>query len=107
MLDKLTIQDIVSQIKTFEPKQVILFGSQATGFATQDSDIDLLVVKDIPENTVRQLRLQIKEALWNNLKFSHTEFDVIVDSEERILKRIELGDLFYKEIYTNGIILYA
>jgi len=107
MLDKLTIQDIVSQIKIFEPKQVILFGSQALGCATQDSDVDLLVVKDIPENTVRQLRLQIKEALWTNLKFLHTEFDVIVDSEERILKRIELGDLFYKEIYTNGIILYA
>lgn len=107
MLDKLTIQDIVSQIKIFEPKQVILFGSQALGLATQDSDVDLLVVKDIPENTVRQLRLQIKEALWTNLKFLHTEFDVIVDSEERILKRIELGDLFYKEIYTNGIILYA
>lgn len=105
MLDKLTIQSIVNQLRKFEPKKVILFGSQATGMATKESDIDLLVIKDVSENNVRQLRLKIKEALWANS--SQIDFDVIVDSEERILKRIELGDLFYKEIYTNGITLYA
>jgi predicted nucleotidyltransferase len=107
MLDQLTIQNIVSQIKLFEPKRVILFGSQASGHATPESDVDLLVIKDIPENNVRQLRLKIKEALWVNLKSLHVDFDIIVDSEERILKRIELGDSFYEEIYNNGITLYA
>lgn len=107
MLDKLTIQSIVNQLRIFEPKKVILFGSQASGMATKESDIDLLVIKDVPENNVRQLRLKIKEALWANSNSSQIDFDVIVDSEERILKRIELGDLFYKEIYTNGITLYA
>ncbi len=107
MLDKLTIQSIVNQLRKFEPKKVILFGSQASGMATKESDIDLLVIKDVPENNVRQLRLKIKEALWANSGSSQIDFDVIVDSEERILKRIELGDLFYKEIYTNGITLYA
>lgn len=33
--------------KVFDTEKVILFGSYATGTATEDSDIDLLVVADI------------------------------------------------------------
>jgi uncharacterized protein len=33
--------------KAFDTEKVILFGSYATGNATQDSDVDLLVVADI------------------------------------------------------------
>jgi len=40
MLDKLTIQSIVNQLRIFEPKKVILFGSHASGMATKESDID-------------------------------------------------------------------
>ena len=107
MLDTITIQNIVANLKRFEPEKVILFGSQSTGLANNDSDIDLLIVKNIPENNIRELRLEIKLALWNNLNSLQKHFDIIVDSEERIQKRIQMGDLFYKEIYTNGTPLYV
>jgi hypothetical protein len=45
--------------------------------------------------------------LWTNLNSLQKHFDVIVDSEERIQQRIQMGDLFYKEIYTNGTSLYV
>lgn len=47
-----TCDDIVRE---FAPLQVILFGSYAYGTPTDDSDVDLLVVMDIPESeTSRQ-----------------------------------------------------
>ena len=107
MLDSATIQNIVANLKRFEPDKVILFGSQSTGLANNDSDIDLLIVKDIPENNILDLRLEIKLALWSNLNSLQKHFDIIVDSEERIQQRILMGDLFYKEIYTNGTNLYV
>jgi predicted nucleotidyltransferase len=107
MLDPITIQNIVANLKRFEPEKVILFGSQSNGLASNDSDIDLLIVKNIPENNIRTLRLEIKLALWNNLNSLQKHFDIIVDSEERIQQRIQMGDLFYKEIYTNGTPLYV
>ncbi|MXV77232.1 nucleotidyltransferase domain-containing protein [Candidatus Poribacteria bacterium] len=47
-----TCDDIVRE---FAPLQVILFGSHAYGTPTENSDVDLLVVMDIPESeTTRQ-----------------------------------------------------
>ena len=40
-----TCDDIVRE---FAPLQVILFGSYAYGTPTEDSDVDLLVIMDIP-----------------------------------------------------------
>jgi len=46
------IKDIANQIVAhFDPSQIVLFGSYARGKATENSDIDLLVVMDthLPE----------------------------------------------------------
>ncbi|WP_297087913.1 nucleotidyltransferase domain-containing protein [uncultured Draconibacterium sp.] len=98
---------IVEELKKTSPEKVILFGSYAYGTPTSDSDIDLLVIKDLKENEVRKYRLQLKKALWEKLKVFNFPFDLIVDSETRIKKRIAMGDLFYKEIYTKGKVIYA
>ena len=37
-------------VRKFAPLQVILFGSYAYGTPTEDSDVDLLVVMDIPKS---------------------------------------------------------
>ena len=107
MIEKEILQKIVREIKKFDPDKIILFGSQNSDQSNPESDIDLLVVKAIPENEVRGLRIEIKKTLWKNLKDIPQDFDIIVDSEERILQRIKMGDLFYKEIYTKGKTIYA
>jgi predicted nucleotidyltransferase len=99
--------DIIEYLKTIDPEKIILFGSHAYGIARQDSDIDLLIVKDISEIEVRPLRLFLKRNLWLKFKNNHLLFDILVDSENRIKQRIKIGDLFYKEIYNKGKILYA
>ncbi|MXY29193.1 nucleotidyltransferase domain-containing protein [Candidatus Poribacteria bacterium] len=49
MITREEIQTMADDIvREFEPLQVILFGSYAYGAPTADSDVDLLVVMDIP-----------------------------------------------------------
>lgn len=88
-------------------EKLILFGSMAWDRPTEESDIDLLVIKDLPKASTRDFRIDLKKALWKKFKNLNMAFDIIVDSEERIQKRIAMGDLFYKEIYTKGKILHA
>lgn len=104
--DKL-LTEIISILKLQGIEKLILFGSYASGNPTPESDIDLLAIKDIPENKIRNFRIQLKKALWNKLASENMEFDVLVDSEDRIKQRIAMGDLFYSEIFNNGKVLYA
>ena len=63
MIERSKIFEIVNLIaKGFSPDKIILFGSYATGLANEDSDLDLLVVKDT--NLPRHKRnIEIRRAL--------------------------------------------
>lgn len=98
---------IVKILRQIRPDKIILFGSYGYGKPDSESDIDILVIKDMPEHEVRNFRLKIKRILWEEFHSQDIYFDVVVDSEERVLNRIGLGDLFYQEIYTKGEIIYA
>ncbi|HEY5124343.1 MAG TPA: nucleotidyltransferase domain-containing protein [Ignavibacteria bacterium] len=107
MIAENIISEITDVLKQYGIEKVILFGSYANGTPNKYSDIDLLVIKNIPENETRDFRIKLKKALWIKLgKFSYS-FDILVDNEQRIQKRIEMGDLFYKEIYSKGKTIYA
>ncbi len=98
--------EITEVLKSRGVEKAILFGSYAYGHPSGDSDIDLLAIKNIPEADVRNLRVEIKKDLWKRLSKENKAFDVIVDSEERMKKRIAMGDKFYDEILKNGKVLY-
>jgi uncharacterized protein len=50
LIDNNTITNIVYRIATnTHPDKIFLFGSYATGQANEDSDIDLLIIKDTIE----------------------------------------------------------
>jgi len=50
MIDESTISNLINRIATnVNPDKIYLFGSYATGMANEDSDIDLLVVKETLE----------------------------------------------------------
>jgi predicted nucleotidyltransferase len=101
------LSEITDVLKQYGIEKIILFGSYANGIPNKDSDIDLLVIKNIPENETRDFRIKLKKALWIKLGKLSYSFDIVVDNEERIQKRIEMGDLFYKEIYSKGKTIYA
>ena len=109
MIDKEKILTEIKEILTsFGVEKIILFGSYAYGVPNTSSDLDLLVIKqNLPENETRDFRIKLKKALWLKMRKYNLPFDIIVDSEERIRNRIEMGDLFYKEIYSKGKVIYA
>jgi uncharacterized protein len=101
------LSEITDVLKQYGIEKIILFGSYAKGTSDKYSDIDLLVIKNIPENETRDFRIKLKKALWIKLGKLSYSFDILVDNEQRIQKRIEMGDLFYKEIYFKGKTIYA
>ena len=101
------LKEVTFILKQYGVEKIILFGSYAYGTPHEFSDIDLLVIKNIPANETRNFRITLKKALWVKLGKLDYSFDIIVDNEKRIQERINLGDLFYKEIYTKGKTIYA
>jgi predicted nucleotidyltransferase len=104
---EIILSEIMEVLKQFGIEKVILYGSYATGQQDKNSDIDLFIIKNIPENETRDFRIKLKKALWVKLGKMSYLLDIVVDNEQRVRKRIEMGDLFYKEIWTKGKTIYA
>ncbi len=99
--------EIKEALLSFGVDEVILFGSYAYGKPDNESDIDLLIIKDIATSDIRDFRLSIKLKLWDIITKWNIPIDIIVDNQERIKQRIKDGDMFYNEILTKGNIIYA
>ena len=94
-----TCDDIVRE---FAPLQVILFGSYAYGTPTEDSDVDLLVVMDIPKSEFRNKTIEIQQHI--PCRFS---MDLLVRSPEEIAYRVSYNDWFLREITEKGELLHG
>jgi len=92
MVTQSTIQQIVDRIKEFDPEKIILFGSYAYGTPNDASDIDLFVVKNIDMQNIRQTRIAIRRSLFNIRWENKIEIDLLVDNEDHINYRINIGD---------------
>ena len=93
-----TCDDIVRE---FAPLQVILFGSYAYGTPTEDSDVDLLVVMDIPESETNRQTSEILQRIPCRFPM-----DLLVRSPEEIAFRVSYNDWFLREILEKGDVLY-
>jgi uncharacterized protein len=95
------IRTAVERIVTlFSPRQVLLFGSYASGSPTPDSDVDLLVTMDTDLRPVEQA-VAIREAI--EFRFP---LDLLVRTPEQLAERARLGDAFFQEILDRGVVLY-
>ena len=103
MVSREDIQTIVDDIvREFTPLQVILFGSYAYGTPTEDSDVDLLVVMDIPKSEYRNKAIEIRQRI--PYRFG---LDLLVRSPEDIAYRVSYNDWFLRDITENGDCLYG
>ena len=101
---KIIVSEIVEKLKReYKPLRIILFGSYAYGNPTEDSDIDLLILKNTDERRVDRF-VQVKRIIYNpNCKIPVSP---LVYSPEELEERLRIGDDFIKEIIQKGIILY-
>jgi predicted nucleotidyltransferase len=88
--------------QTYHAEKVILYGSHATGLATPDSDIDLLVVAPAKERFFDRMAkvLSLIRDLRRGLPVSP-----IVLSPEELKERQRLNDPFIREILQTGVVL--
>ena len=106
MVTESIIQQLVDRIKQFDPEKIILFGSYAYGTPNRDSDVDLFVIKKVKPSDVRELRINIRSNLRDIIYNQNIPVDLLLDSQEHINERIELGDTVYKEIMSKGRTVY-
>jgi len=99
------IERIVRRIvEGYQPLKVILFGSYAYGEPTEDSDVDLLIVKETSERFIDRW-VAVRELIADpERRFPVAPIVVTPDELERRLAR---GDQFFQEIVARGKLLYA
>ena len=97
-------KEIVERLMPLSPEKIILFGSYAYGTPTEDSDIDLFLVKKTDEQ-LRRYKVDAMMQLRHLISKYHISFDVLAASQEFLNSR---EDYFYKvDILTNGKVIYA
>jgi predicted nucleotidyltransferase len=84
----------------FKPVRIVLFGSYAHGAATEDSDVDVLVV--MPKKRYRRdLDLRIRTRVP-----AVFPVDVLVEPDERLARRIADRECFILDLLEKGKVMY-
>ena len=97
------IKNIVGIItKHIKPEKVILFGSYASDSPTDDSDVDLLIVKDM-----HMPRYQRGRIIRKHLRRLKIPVDLIVYTQKEIDKWKNVETAFITQIVKNGVVLYG
>ena len=103
-------QEIFEQLKkiadrlkrSYRAEKVILFGSYAMGEATEDSDVDILVISPTKERFFE--RMASVRRLIRDLRNGLPVAPIVLTPEE-IEERKKMGDQFITEILENGLTL--
>jgi len=88
--------------KEYRAEKVILYGSYATGEATEDSDVDLFIIAPTHERFFE--RMATVRGLIRDLRNGLPISPIILTPEE-VEKRRSKGDQFVQQILEEGIML--
>jgi len=95
--------EIIEKLKPLNPDKVILFGSYAYGTPTQDSDIDLFLVKNDKKDKHYEAKAMMQ--LRTLTQKYNVGFDILSTTSDALHSA---NDHFYKiDILKNGKVLYG
>lgn len=91
-------------VDQYHPVKVILFGSCAYGKLDEDSDIDLLIIKETQESFIDRWT-----TVGNILAEAHPSIpvDTLLLTPQEVNKQVTMGDQFIIEILEKGKLLYT
>lgn len=99
------IGDILRKIVAeYAPQKVILFGSYAYGEPNEDSDIDLLIIKDTDKRPMDRW-LEVKRLLRDRNRT--VSVSPLVYTRQEIENRLAVRDFFIQEVLEKGVVLYG
>ena len=98
------IGDITKRlVEKYSPLKIILFGSNVSGKASIESDIDLLIIKETKERFLDRW-MKVRSILADPNRKIPVETIVITPIE--LENRLKIGDQFFNEIVNTGKVLY-
>ena len=88
-------------VEAADPDRIIMFGSQARGTATEDSDVDLLVIgpSELPR---RQRQVRLRHAFFG----CGIPCDLMALTQEEVDARLRINGPFINEILSTGKVIY-
>jgi predicted nucleotidyltransferase len=99
------IRKIVERlVHEYHPERVILFGSYACGHPTEESDIDLLIIKDTDQSPMERWT-EVKRLLRDIAR--EVPVSPLVYTETEIAARKSIRDFFLDEILEHGEVMYG
>ncbi|MBI4664426.1 MAG: nucleotidyltransferase domain-containing protein [Verrucomicrobia bacterium] len=102
MVERAQIREFSEAVaRKFRPMKIILFGSYAEGTATEDSDVDLLVIMPRTRERGERISLRIRHAVPRGFPL-----DLLVRTPAEVTRRLRWGDFFLREIMDKGEVLY-
>ena len=102
---KKLILEVVEKIKKeYQPEKIILFGSYAYGTPTEDSDIDLFIVKETDKERIYRFA-EVKKIIYKPER--RIPISPLVYTPEELATRLSMGDSFVEEVLSKGEVLYA
>jgi predicted nucleotidyltransferase len=107
-MDQLPIEKQLREITDkivdkFQPEKIILFGSWAWGKPHEDSDVDLLIVKE-----TKKKRWEREYELRRKIFPAGLPLDLLIYTPAELEEKITQDrNLFLEDIIKNGVIVYA
>lgn len=90
--------------ESYNPEKIILFGSYAWGLPDEDSDIDILVIKETKEKP--HDRIVNAARIISPLRKGYG-VDIFVITPEELKSRLDIGDQFLQEIISRCEVLHG
>ncbi len=103
MITSTQIDTIVKRIvENYQPEKIILFGSYAYGVPTEDSDLDLLIIKD---SSLPRYKRGVE--VRKHLRGLKVAIDLLVYTRQEIEKWKEVKTAFITSVMEKGKVLYG
>ncbi|MEA3399952.1 MAG: nucleotidyltransferase domain-containing protein [Armatimonadota bacterium] len=96
------VQEVVDRIvEGYDPEKIIIFGSFARGTWTEDSDLDLLVIKDTDARWLDRV-VEVSGFCTPRL----LSMDIIVSTPREVRDALPHSELFMREVMREGVVAY-
>jgi predicted nucleotidyltransferase len=92
-------------VKEIDPRQIILFGSQARGTSHPDSDFDFLIVQDRPFGAAKTRRQEMSR-LWRLLAHFPISQDILIFTPKELEEWRQSANHVIARALREGKILY-
>ncbi len=103
MITNDTVKAILSVSKNVE--KIILFGSQARGDSSAGSDIDILVIIDIPKERMSAIKREMRNRA-SDISLEQDEVVSLIIRDKQEYDNMS-NTLFYRNVAKDGVELYG